>query len=174
VNAIRGIPYPCHEPGLGAAAVLQKPISRQDLYESLVDLGLLPISPGHTMKVLVVDDEPDAVELIALRVLDLAGTVLRASGGREAIATARRELSDLIVLDLMMPEVSGFDVVEALSVHPATARIPILVVTAKVITPEDRIKLVGNVTTILQKTELDRDHFRAEVRRAMSGRRMAA
>ena len=63
---------------------------------------------------LVVDDDPKAVELIALRMLGLASTVLRAYGGREAIEIARRELPDLIVLDLMMPEVNGFDVVEAL------------------------------------------------------------
>ena len=99
---------------LGAAAVMQKPISRQELYESLVDLGLFPLSRGRTLKVLVVDDDPKAVELIAVRVLGLASTVLRAYGGREAIEAARRELPDLIVLDLMMPEVNGFDVVEAL------------------------------------------------------------
>ena len=59
-------------------------------------------------------DDPKAVELIAVRILGLASTVLRAYGGREAIDVARRELPDLIVLDLMMPEVNGFDVVEAL------------------------------------------------------------
>ncbi len=60
--------------------------------------------------------------------------MLRAYGGREAIEIARRELPDLIVLDLMMPDVNGFDVVEALQPDPDTARIPILVVTAKQIT----------------------------------------
>ena len=53
---------------LGAAAVMQKPISRQELYESLVDLGLFPLSQGQTLKVLVVDDDPKAVELIAVRI----------------------------------------------------------------------------------------------------------
>ena len=109
-----------------------------------------------------------------LRVKDLAGTVLRASGGREAIATARRELPDLIVLDLMMPEVNGFDVVQALSGAPDTARIPIMIVTAKTITPEDRAKLNGFVTTIVEKDEFSRDRFAAEVRRAMSGRKAVA
>ena len=144
---------------LGAAAVMQKPISRQELYEALVELGLFPRSPGRTLKVLVVDDDPKAVELIAVRMLGLASTVLRAYGGREAIDAARQELPDLIVLDLMMPEVNGFDVVEALSKHPDTARIPILVVTAKEITAEDRAKLNGYVTTIMEKGEFDRDRL---------------
>jgi CheY-like chemotaxis protein/nitrogen-specific signal transduction histidine kinase len=156
---------------LGAAAVLEKPISRQALYESLVDLGLFPLSQGQTLKVLVVDDDPKAVELIAVRIKGLASTVLRASGGREAIQTARRELPDVIVLDLMMPEVTGFDVVEALKKDPNTARIPILVVTAKRITDEDRTKLSGRVMTIMEKAGFDSEHFISEVRRAMSGRR---
>ncbi|MDQ2944153.1 MAG: response regulator [Candidatus Dormibacteraeota bacterium] len=159
---------------LGAAAVLQKPISRKELYESLVELGLLPLSQGQTLKVLVVDDDPKAVELIAARIQDLASTVLRAYGGGDAIEVARRELPDLIVLDLMMPEVNGFDVVEALREHPETAHIPIMVVTAKRITAEDRAKLNGYVATIMEKAEFDRDRFTAEVRRAMSGRHMVA
>ena len=56
---------------LGAAAVMQKPISRQELYDSLVELGLFPLAPGSTLKVLVVDDDPKAVELIAVRMRGL-------------------------------------------------------------------------------------------------------
>jgi PAS domain S-box-containing protein len=159
---------------LGAAGVMQKPISRQELYEALVGLGLFPLAQGETLKILVVDDDPKAVELIAVRILGLASTVLRAYGGREAIDAARRELPDLIVLDLMMPEVSGFDVVAALHEDPATAAIPILVVTAKHITSEDRTRLNGFVMTIMEKSNFDRDHFIAEVRRAMAGRHVAA
>jgi CheY-like chemotaxis protein len=157
---------------LGASAVMQKPISRQELYEALVDLGLFPLSQGQTLKVLVVDDDPKAVELIAVGILSLAGTVLRAYGGREAIDAAQQELPDVIVLDLMMPEVNGFDVVQALQRRPDTARIPILVITAKPITAEDRVKLSRYVTTIMEKAEFDSDRFMAEVRRAMSGRRL--
>ena len=159
---------------LGASAVMQKPISRQELYESLVDLGLFPLSQSRTLKVLVVDDDPRALELIAARILGLASTVLRAYGGREAIEAARRELPDLIVLDLMMPDVNGFDVVEALQSLPETARIPVLVVTAKEITPEDRGQLNGYVTAIMEKATFDRHRFTAEVRRAMSGRALVA
>ncbi len=159
---------------LGAAAVMQKPISRKELYDSLVELGLLPVSPGETLKILVVDDDFRAVELIAARIQDLASTVLRAYGGKEAIEAAKRELPDLIVLDLMMPEVNGFDVVMALREDSATAHIPIMVVTAKRITAEDRAKLNGFVATIVEKAEFDGARFTAEVRRAMSGRHAVA
>jgi CheY-like chemotaxis protein len=140
------------------------------MHEALVDLGLFPLSRGQSLKVLVVDDDPKAVDLVAMRVAGMASTVLRAYGGREAIDLARRELPDLLVLDLMMPDVTGFDVVEALAEHPDTARIPILVVTAKQITAEDRAKLQGQVSAIIEKVEFDRERFAAEVQRATSAR----
>ncbi|MEI9940098.1 MAG: response regulator [Pseudomonadota bacterium] len=158
---------------LGAAAVLEKPISRQELVDSLTELGLFPVSSGETLRVLVIDDDPAAVELIALRLSDFAVSVERAYGGREGIAAARRQQPDLIVLDLMMPDVSGFDVVDALRQHADTAGIPIMVLTAMQLTTEERDKLNGHVTAVLAKTELELEHFRAEVRRAMSGRRQA-
>jgi PAS domain S-box-containing protein len=158
---------------LGAAAVIEKPISRQELYQSLVDLGLFPVEKGRSLKVLVVDDDRNAVDLMAIRLNNFADTVLRAYGGREAIEIARRELPDLIVLDLMMPMVNGFDVVAALHEQADTAGIPVLVLTAKKITAEDRAILNGNVASIMEKVQFDFDHFAAEVKRALSGRRLA-
>jgi CheY-like chemotaxis protein len=157
---------------LGAAAVVQKPIARQELYDALVDLGLFPRASGRTLKVLLVDDDPKAVEVMALGVLGLASTVLRAYGGREAIAIAQQELPDLIVLDLVMPEVNGFDVVGALAGRPETARIPVLVVTSRPVSPAERAQLEGFVTAFLEKSQFDHGRLTTEVRRAMSGRRV--
>jgi CheY-like chemotaxis protein len=157
---------------LGAAAVLQKPISRQDLYGALAHASLFPLSKGHDLKVLIADDDPSAVELVAVRIAGLASTVLRACGGREAIDIARRELPDLIILDLMMPDVNGFEVVAALNEQADTSGIPIIAVTAKQITAEDRAQLSRYMTTVMEKTEFDPERFTAEVRRAVSGRRL--
>jgi PAS domain S-box-containing protein len=159
---------------LGAAAVMQSPVSRQELSECLVGLGLSPISKDRPVKVLIVDDEPKAVELVAVRIGGLANTVLRAYGGREAIAMAERELPDLIVLDLIMPEVNGFEVVDALNENPATALIPIVVVTASEITEADRTRLNGFVSTIMGKAGFDGERFMCEVRRAMASRAVVA
>ena len=156
---------------LGAAAVLQKPISRKDLYEALVDASLLRRSNSRGLKVLIADDDPDAVELVAVRVAGLASTVLRAHGGREAIALAQVELPDLIILDLMMPEVNGFDVVTALNERAETARIPIIAVTAKEVTDEERTQLGRYMTNVVHKTQFDPGVFAAEVRRAVTGRK---
>jgi signal transduction histidine kinase/CheY-like chemotaxis protein len=154
----------------GAAAVLQKPISRAQLKASLAKLGLHP-TDANTHTVLVVDDDPKAVEVIAAFLPAPAYAVVRAYGGTEALTLAQRLKPNLILLDLMMPEVSGFDVVEALRRNPDTARIPILVVTAKQITALDRAALngsaAGSVIQIVEKAGFNRDSFLAEVRRAL-------
>ena len=155
--------------GRGAAAVLQKPVSRAQLKDSLQHMGLQPV-PQHTHTVLIVDDDPKAVDLIATFLPAPAYAVVRAYGGSEAIALARQLHPDLILLDLMMPEVSGFDVVDALQRDVDTARIPVLVVTAKQITPQDRVALnrqAGNLVRIVEKAGFDKQRFMAEVRRAL-------
>jgi len=159
---------------LGAAAVMQSPVSRQELSDCLVELGLAPASADRPVKVLIVDDDPKAVEMIAVRIQGLANTILRAYGGREAIVMAERERPDLIVLDLIMPEVNGFEVVEALCENPATAHIPIVVVTASEITETDRDRLNGFVATIMGKAGFDGKRFMGEVRRAMASRAVVA
>ncbi|NOU29414.1 MAG: response regulator [Polyangiaceae bacterium] len=156
---------------LGAAAVLQKPISRKELVDSLLTLGLVPLIGGRTLRVLVVDDDPAAVELVAIRLKNVVTSVERAYGGREAIRAVEKRAPDVIVLDLMMPDGDGFEVVEALRKDPRTARIPIIVMTAMCVSAEDRAKLNGNVTTVLGKTEIELEHFTTEVRRAVAGGR---
>jgi PAS domain S-box-containing protein len=154
----------------GAAAILQKPISRVQLKASLANLGLRATS-DRTRTILVVDDDPKAVEVIAAFLPTPAYAVVRAYGGGEAITLTQRLHPDLILLDLMMPEVNGFDVVEALQRQSDTASIPILVVTAKQIDAKDRAALnhdSGKVIQIVEKAGFNRHEFMAEVRRALS------
>jgi two-component system phosphate regulon response regulator PhoB len=82
-------------------------------------------------KILVVDDEPDALELIEYNLLGAGYQVFTASNGNCALELARRHLPDLIVLDLMLPEVSGIEVCKTLRRSPETADMPILMLTAK-------------------------------------------
>jgi PAS domain S-box-containing protein len=159
---------------LGAAAVMQSPVSRQELFDTLVELGLSPVSGDQMIRVLIVDDDPKAVELIAVRVRGMASEVLRAYGGREAVDIARRELPDMIVLDLIMPDMDGFQVVEALSKNPATAHIPVVVVTASTLTTKDRARLNGFVASVIGKAGFDGLGFLAAVRHAMTDRKVAA
>ena len=134
-----------------------------------IEVSPLPPPKRNGLKVLIADDDPRALEFLAIRIAGLATTILLAHGGRDAIDTARKELPDLVILDLVMPEVNGFDVVMALSERADTARIPILVLTAKQITAEDREQLGRYATTVIDKTQFDTGRFAAEIRRAVTG-----
>jgi signal transduction histidine kinase/CheY-like chemotaxis protein len=151
---------------LGAAQVLQKPITRVDLKQTLNRLGM-KLEGADNKRVLIVDDDAKAREILAAYLAEPGCQTLRAPGGREAIEIARAEQPDLILLDLMMPEVSGFDVVDALRADKRTRTIPIVIVTAKQLTAEERITLNGHVTAILQKTDFNHGHFLGEVKRAL-------
>jgi len=82
-------------------------------------------------KILVVDDEPDAVELIEFNLKGAGYDVVRASDGEEALKKARMALPDLIILDLMLPEVDGMEVCKLLRRDQKTSGIPVVMVTAK-------------------------------------------
>jgi CheY-like chemotaxis protein len=157
---------------LGASLVLQKPVSRDALAKGLARLGLAA-SPQHEVTVLLVDDDPNAVELLATHLRELGYVVLRAGGGQEGIELAQRFRPDLIALDLEMPEVNGFEVVHALAGNPATSQIPIIVVTAQQLTPELRRELNGHILDVVDKADVARGRFIGEVRRAVKRREPA-
>jgi CheY-like chemotaxis protein len=156
----------------GAVAVLEKPLRRAALKKALTFLGFNGPN-DHTHTVLVVDDDPRSVELIATYLPPPDYVTVRAYSGREAIVLAHRVQPDLILIDLMMPHVTGFDVVQALQDDPNTAGIPILVVTAREITSLDRQVLNADpsqVVRIIKKAGLNRTDFMAEVRRVLPQR----
>lgn len=82
-------------------------------------------------KLLVVDDEPEAIELLEFNLKQSGFDVLTAANGAEALKKARGSAPSLVVLDLMIPEVDGFEVCKILRRDPATAGIPIIMVTAR-------------------------------------------
>ena len=82
-------------------------------------------------RILVVDDEPDALELVEFNLRQAGHEVTGAEDGAEALEKARASMPDLIVLDVMLPEMSGIEVCKVLRRDPATAGIPIIMLTAK-------------------------------------------
>ncbi|MFZ6871659.1 response regulator [Undibacterium sp. Di27W] len=155
---------------LGAAHVMQKPIARENLTTALTVLGFCNDPAAVQKTALVVDDDPKAVSLVTTQLGSLGYHTVAALGGQDGINMARQHTPDLIVLDLMMPEINGFDVVEALKSDTVTASIPIIVLTAKQITAEDRMRLNGDVRKVMEKSDFNHGRFIGEVRRAMTGR----
>jgi signal transduction histidine kinase/DNA-binding response OmpR family regulator/CHASE3 domain sensor protein len=154
---------------LGAAQVLVKPVSQEELACALASLGLDKQAQGA--RVLVVDDDPKAVALVSTYLKAAGFSPLGAYGGREGIDLALNEPPAVIVLDLLMPDVSGFDVVDALRARPETADIPLLVLTAKLLTSEDRAQLRGQVLRIMEKSSFEPKFLVAEVKRALATRK---
>jgi threonine synthase len=115
--------------------------------------------------VLVVDDTPEARRLIR-RILQSQGDfdILEATNGREAIELANRERPDLIILDLMMPEVDGFAALDELRSKPETANIPVIVATAKELTVDEKSRLQGQIQSLMMKGDFMNDEFLEEVR----------
>ncbi len=154
---------------LGASAVLGKPVRRDELFQALATLNITA-RPNEPTRVLVVDDDPKAVELISDFLSSFGHQVHKAYGGAHGIEIADDEHPNLIILDLMMPEVNGFTVVDALHDNPRTADIPIIILTAKIVSAQERQRLNGHIVAIAGKSGIDRAAFLSEVNRAVRPR----
>jgi DNA-binding response OmpR family regulator len=80
-------------------------------------------------RILIVDDDPDMVELLRFALTEAGYSACTATTGTEALAEAQRSSPDLVVLDLLLPEMNGFNVCENLRRNPATASVPIIMIT---------------------------------------------
>ncbi|MCC6499049.1 MAG: pyridoxal-phosphate dependent enzyme [Anaerolineales bacterium] len=123
------------------------------------------VTPNRFPRVAVVDDSPEARRLIR-RILQSQGDfeISEAADGREAIELVTRERPDIVILDLMMPEVDGFAVLDALRGKPETANIPVIVATAKELTVNEKSRLQGQIQSLMQKGDFLNDDFLDEVR----------
>ena len=136
----------------------QSPAPREGLQAALTNLD------EKTTTVLLIDDNADDALLIR-RLLEgkKAYRVFYARDGWEGLAMARQKLPDLIVTDLTMPGIDGFGLVEELKLDPRIKHIPVIVVSAKDITPEERKRLNGHIEAVYQKGSLPPRRFVDEV-----------
>jgi signal transduction histidine kinase/DNA-binding response OmpR family regulator len=153
---------------LGASDYLTKPFDRQKLVAALRRYR----RDGTQRPVLVVEDDAPTREVIK-RALERDGwAVSEADNGRRGLQSVARHVPDLIVLDLMMPEMDGFEFVAELRKSESGRKIPVVVVTSKEITEDDQRRLNGHVRRVLHKGSFSREELSLELRRALeSGRR---
>jgi threonine synthase len=138
----------------------QSPTPQEGLLSALNN-----VTPNRFSRVAVVDDTPEARRLIR-RILQSQGDfeIFEATNGREAIELVNKEHPDLVILDLMMPEVDGFAVLDALRGNPETANIPVIVATAKELTVDEKERLQGQIQSLMMKGDFLNDEFLDEVR----------
>ena len=137
---------------LGAVEYFVKPVNKEQLIKAVRNVMAKTAREHKTMTILVVDDEPQTVEMLTGYLQAEGFTVLQAYGGKQGIDLAIEKQPDAIILDLIMPEVSGFDVVQRLQAHPEAREIPILIFTAKHLAAEDRQRLTSHVQAISLKS----------------------
>ena len=156
---------------LGAVEALQKPVPAKMLRAVLQRLDLLGANgEGCNGTVLVVDDDAQALEVVG-SLLEANGCVaLRAQSGDDALATARLHKPDLVILDLLMPGMSGFELIAALRADSATADIPVVVLTAKQLEPSEQMVLQTQTCSIIQKSKFNEQRLLAALRHATAQR----
>jgi CheY-like chemotaxis protein/anti-sigma regulatory factor (Ser/Thr protein kinase) len=148
---------------LGAADYITKPIDRDRLASSVARYRTAN-TPGS---VLIVEDDAPTREIMARTLGSDGWTVAEAENGRVALERLAKMTPDLILLDLMMPEMDGFEFVAALRDKEEWRKLPVVVVTAKDITPQDHVRLEGNVRKIFHKATYTREELVGEIRSAM-------
>ncbi len=123
------------------------------------------VAPEGFPRIAIADDSPDARRLIR-RILQSQGdfTIFEADNGKSALALVEKEKPDLLILDLIMPEMDGFAVIDTLKRNPETANIPVIVASAKELTPEEKDRLEGRIQSLMQKGDFLNDEFLDEVR----------
>ncbi len=152
---------------LGASNYLIKPIVEDELVEALIRLD---DQQKEETKVLVVDDQADDILLIR-RILEAAEpnyNVIEASNGKEGLELVKSKEPDLIILDLNMPEMNGFAMVEALKENEKTRAIPIIIVSAQELTQEEHERLTGQVEVLLHKGIFTENELLEDVSQALN------
>jgi CheY-like chemotaxis protein len=157
---------------MGAADYLNKPILEVDLVRALGRLPLVAVgTDGLATTILVIDDRGEDIAFVR-RALDPAGKgspfrVLDAHTGLAGLAAARLYHPQAIILDLLMPEMNGFEVLTALRNDPETRNIPVIVVSGAELSSQDRDRLSRNVAALRDKGALQPDELLHDLQRVL-------
>ncbi len=156
---------------LGAAEYLVKPVAKDQLLAALYRAAAMP-ERKHT--VVAIDDDPLAIELVRASLEPEGWTVLGAATGQEGLALIRERQPSAVLLDLLMPGMDGFEVVEALRAEPDTKSVPVVILTSKSMTQQDKERLQGRIMYVARKTEFDLSGLAGLLRWASASRQSPA
>jgi threonine synthase len=142
------------------AASQQPPLKVEGL------LGSLEQIDPRVRSIAILEDDPQSA-LLLRRILQAQGKyhIFEAHDGAEGFEMIQRERPDLILLDLMMPGMDGFQVLEALKADEELSKVPVIVVTAKELTAAERERLSGQIETLMQKGDFTDEDLLKEIRK---------
>ena len=148
---------------LGAVDYFVKPVNKDDLLATLKRIPIHKSVGRDHPRILIVDDDKTAVELIEI-ILDAEGyEVVKTYNSREGLKMAIDYKPDLMILDLIMPEISGFQLAYKMRQHEETKNIPIIILTSMDIDQETREKMEGIVSTVMSKQKFTKKDLLREI-----------
>ncbi len=148
---------------LGAVEYFVKPVNREDLVRALDRVHMLPSRDEKKPSVLVIDDDRAATDLVQVILENEGYRVSAAHDGADGVAMAVREHPDVVLLDLLMPEMSGFAVAQQLRQIPATRAIPIIVLTSMEVDDEVQQQLGNTVAGLMSKARFTKKDLLREI-----------
>jgi len=146
---------------LGADEYMVKPIDKDAL------LNVLQRFEGKGRQVLVADDDPVVVDLARQLLEEDGWSVRSAANGQQALDEIARQRPDVLLLDLMMPVMDGFETLHQLRENPATRDLPVVVFTAKDLSPQEQKELLQHTTRVIHKNGLDPQRILRELRESL-------
>jgi CheY-like chemotaxis protein len=155
---------------LGAVDYFVKPVGREELVRALDRVHIVKRPGTRKPTVLVIDDDRAATDLVQVILENEGYEVLKAFQGKDGIELAARERPDLIILDLIMPETSGFQVAYQLKQIPATRSIPIIVLTSMEMDEGTQEQLEAYVSGLMAKTGFTKNDLLREIGNIESAR----
>lgn len=163
-------------PGVGSAFSLRVPVTyaAPRAAPARVDRHVAAAAPAPveaSLRVLAIDDQEIARFLVRQMLPEPAYTIFEAASGDEGLELARRERPHAILLDMMLPEPTGLDVLQQLSHDPATAAIPVIVLTSAALSERLQRRLARDAAAVISKRDLDQDALAAAVHAAVAGAR---
>ena len=149
---------------LGATDYLIKPIDKETLVHTLSQFTLTSKRKKRQVNILLVDDDPVVHKMIEKLLAEEGFNLVHAYNGEEGLRMAIELKPDLILLDLIMPDIDGFEVAENIKKHPISAQIPIFIITSKDLTVEERLRLSGNIERIIGKKAFSAEELSRSIR----------
>ncbi len=148
---------------MGAVDYFVKPVNKDDLITALKRIPLKLHSQKQHPKVLIIDDDRTAAELIQVMLEAEGYEVLKPMNGKEGVRLAGTESPDLIILDLIMPDISGFNVAYQLKQNPATRSTPIIILTSMEVDEDTKEQMQGFISTIMSKSRFTKKDLLREI-----------
>lgn len=147
---------------LGAVGFITKPVNKHALISQIREVKNKPVS------VMIVDDNEFELSQISKIIEKENIKTILAKSGKECINLLENTSPDVLILDLMMPEMDGFTVLEKIRKIPTTKNLPVIVVTAKDLSKDDKNRLSGNVASLLSKSEMSPQNLLSEIKRIIN------